>query len=418
LSIPRCRLVVAIAIVAACVTPSATPAQQSRGSSAVPGARTAALDRRKLAALQAAIAEVEAGRRSTPLIAEAAGGRSATVTFLATRGGGPVPRIVSDVTGWGEQPDDTFDFNAGRMARVGTTDWYFLETTVAPRARIEYLVAHGLTDYRRDPNNPREAQHRGGGPASEFVMPGYVPPEEFEDSPAMPAGRVAEDAIDSRAFGERRQLFVYTPPGYREGGNYPVAVFHGLNAHATGAGPRLLDWLIARRAIDPLVAVFADSWPRDTDEAGTALARRFLTGELLDWVASRYSITTSPGERAILGISFGAKDVLDAATCANVYDRVGLLIPGRRLKPADITAFVGQRERRLQVAILAGRYDAPNLPTARRVQQVLTAAGHSVDYIEVPEGHNPSTWCNHLRAVLVSLFGTTPHDGVPPASGR
>jgi len=28
-----------------------------------------------------------------------------------------------------------------------------------------------------------------------------------------------------------------------------------------------------------------------------------------------------------------------------------------------------------------------------------------VDYLEVPEGHTPRTWRNHLREVLVSLFG-------------
>jgi len=53
-------------------------------------------------ALEAAIAEIEAGRKTTPLIAEPTAGGDATVTFLARRTGGRVPRIVPDVTGWGE----------------------------------------------------------------------------------------------------------------------------------------------------------------------------------------------------------------------------------------------------------------------------------------------------------------------------
>jgi enterochelin esterase-like enzyme len=58
------------------------------------------------------------------------------------------------------------------------------------------------------------------------------------------------------------------------------------------------------------------------------------------------------------------------------------------------------------VAILAGQYDHANLATARGVRQALAGAGHAVDYIEVPEGHNRATWRNHMGKVLVSLFGT------------
>ena len=57
------------------------------------------------------------------------------------------------------------------------------------------------------------------------------------------------------------------------------------------------------------------------------------------------------------------------------------------------------------MAILAGRYDHANLPTARGLRQALADAGHVVNYTEVPEGHSAVTWRNHLREVLVSLFG-------------
>ncbi len=50
-------------------------------------------------ALDAAIAKIEAGRRTTPLIDAGAAGGDATVTFLAKRAGGAAPRVVSDVTG-------------------------------------------------------------------------------------------------------------------------------------------------------------------------------------------------------------------------------------------------------------------------------------------------------------------------------
>ncbi len=87
------------------------------------------------------------------------------------------------------------------------------------------------------------------------------------------------------------------------------------------------------------------------------------------------------------------------------FGRAGLLIPGRRLTRDDLGAFVGRTDRRLHVTILAGRYDAANLATAEATRSVLEGAGHAVDFIEVPEGHNASTWRNHLADVFVSLFG-------------
>ncbi|MFZ5789027.1 MAG: alpha/beta hydrolase [Acidobacteriota bacterium] len=359
--------------------------------------------------LARAIAEVEAGRKSTPLVSQPVEGGEVTVTFLVESPGGRVPRIVSDVTGWGERvADGSFDMGAGAMARVGRSDWYRLETRVASAARVEYLTVPGEGDYRVDPHNPRRSEFHASGPVSEFVAPGYVPPREFTDAPSTPAGALAESAIDSRALGGFRRVVVYTPPGYPRAGSYPVAVFHsGWSAAREGQAPRVLDWLIAHGEIEPIVAVFLESHrPGDPDFRAGEPMRTFLVDEVPAWVASRYRVGGRAGERALLAISFGARDALDAALAPErAYGRLGLLIPGRRLTPADIEAAAARRGRRLRVAILAGLYDGANLATARGVREALSAAGHDVAYLEVAEGHNPSTWRNHLGDVLVSLLG-------------
>lgn len=368
-------------------------------------------------ALEAAISEIEAGRKTTPLIGEPTAGGDVRVTFLAKRMGGPAPRIVSDVTGWGEGPDGAFDVTAGTMTRVGRTDWYSLQANVAPRARIEYLLAYGLTDYRLDPHNPRQAAgpQLGGLPASECVMPSYLPPPEFADSPASPAGRITEATVESPVLRGSWRLIVYTPAGYRDDGDYPVAVFLDLRS---GQVSRVLDWLIAHQAIEPIVAVFVGPKSRGDYLTGAPL-RTFLTDELPTWMASRYGVSRSAGKRAIIGISFGAKDALDVAISsggaarqatalgrqANAFGLLGLLLPGRRIDRADINAIAERRNLHLRVAILAGQYDRANVATARSLRQALAGAGHTVDYTEVPEGHSAVTWTYHLRVVLVSLFG-------------
>jgi enterochelin esterase-like enzyme len=196
---------------------------------------------------------------------------------------------------------------------------------------------------------------------------------------------------------------VYTPAGAGSAGDHPVAVFLDLR---TDPISRVLDWLIARGDIPAIAAAFVGPRARgDTSCSGAPLAE-FVTGRLLPWLRSRHGVAGSADARAILAISYGAKDALEIALRdPRAFRRLGLLIPGRRISRTDIGTIAGYRDARLRVAILAGRYDQANLPTARGLRQALTDAGHAVDYLEVPEGHSAVTWRNHLRGVLVSLFG-------------
>jgi enterochelin esterase family protein len=382
------------------------------------------------ATIDAAIREVEAGRKTTPLISGPTASGDFIATFLARSPGGEVPRIVSDATGWGENAvDNTFDFSVGRMTRVGRTDWYSFEARIAPRARIEYFVVHGR-DYRLDPHNPRQAQLRAGGPVSEFVTPGYQPPEEVPDASSVPAGKTVEVTVESRALGGSRRVIVYTPPGYRADGLYPLAVFQfGVSLVESDAGPRasadqaaapaiepdvaprLLDQWIAQQVIQPIVALFVEPhrYGNQLDyEVRAEAVRAFFTRDLLAWAALRYGVTQNADERALLAVSAGAEAALDAALSSpRAFGRLGLLIPGRRVRPPSLDALVGPGSGRLQVAILAGRYDQANLPTAEKLRQALLDGGHAVDYILVAEGHTRATWRNHVRDVLASLFGTS-----------
>jgi enterochelin esterase-like enzyme len=367
---------------------------------------------REKTTLNAAIADVEAGRTTTPLVGRPDASGDVTVTFLVKDGSGRVPRIVSDVTGWGEQADGGFSFDTGRMRRIGGTAWYSLDVKIAPGSRVEYLVAHGQMDYQPDPLNPRRAPMHPDNPVSELVTPGYRPPQAFVDPPATPAGTVRDVAVESRALGGPRHVRVYTPPGHRRDGDYPLAVFYyGTNMVQRGEVPRVIDYLVARRTIEPILAVFADP-DAPGDSTRERAMRTFFTGELPMWMASRFGATRDPVRRAIVGMSFGAKGALDAALGPpGPFGLVGLLIPGRA---ADVEAIRTGHRRQLRVAVVAGRYDGPNLSTARRIRQALLDAGDNVDYIEASEGHNPATWRNHMSEMLVSLFGPGRRGSPPP----
>jgi hypothetical protein len=99
---------------------------------------------------------IDEGKVSVPVV------RGNQVTFFAEGDGGLSPRLVSDLTGWGERPDGTFDFNVGKMHLIGGTNWYSLTANADAAARIEYLYSYGAGDYRLDPRNPRKAPRVGG----------------------------------------------------------------------------------------------------------------------------------------------------------------------------------------------------------------------------------------------------------------
>ena len=121
------------------------------------------------------------------------------------------------------------------------------------------------------------------------------------------------------------RLIVYTPPGYRDDGNYPVAVFLDLRS---GQVSRVLDWLIVHQALEPIVAVFAGPNSRRNDCPAGAAMRALLTDGLPTRMVSRSGVSRSAGKRAIIGISFGAKDAPDAAISSGgapnaPFDRLG-----------------------------------------------------------------------------------------------
>ena len=262
-------------------------------------------------------------------------------------------------------------------------------------------IAYGQTDYRLDPHNQRRSAgpEFGGAPASEFVTSGYQPPQEFEGPPPSPAGTVSESAIDGPC-----KVLVYAPPGHARSGAYPTAIILDLRS---GPASRVLDYLIARGDIPPIVAAFVGPKAFGDERCSGAALAEFVSGPLLAQLGSRYGAAGRAESRAILG------DLLPREGRARHRlaqpERVrqhGPVNPGPEDWPRQhIEAVAGRRGCPLRITILAGRYDHANLPTARGLREALTGAGHVVNYVEVPEGHTAVTWRNHLREVLVTLFG-------------
>jgi enterochelin esterase family protein len=155
-------------------------------------------------------------------------------------------------------------------------------------------------------------------------IPGTPPnPWDWQD---VPHGTVHQHDYESKALGRRRELVVYTPPGYEQSIaadatlRYPLLVLqHGSgDNHLTwvvhGKAHWILDSLIAANRARPMIVVMLDGHPLGRSERGgppsrrgaaTEAFRRELFEDALPLVESLYRVRAEPKDWAIAGLSMG-----------------------------------------------------------------------------------------------------------------
>jgi len=174
-----------------------------------------------------------------------------------------------------------------------------------------------------DPSNPTL---KPGRDLQRSILHIPATPPAVWDWQDVPHGTVHQHGYASKVAGRRRELWVYTPPGY-EGNSatkYPLLVLlHGSgDNHKTwvehGKAHWILDNLLAQGKARPIVVVMLDGhtlgvWPRG-DESKRAAAmeafRRELLEEGLPLVESLYRVEKDAAHRAIAGLSMGGGQAL------------------------------------------------------------------------------------------------------------
>jgi enterochelin esterase family protein len=351
--------------------------------------------------------------------------RGATIeTFITTRGGTPIienqtqvvflvqdvngetPRIVGDFNNWaaGTNGQDT---TIGVPTRIEGTDWSTLETSVYTNARAEYVLLFER-ETRPDPHNPRVVPSFAGV-KSEIRMPLWVAQPEIDDRSPVPEGAVAAETIASRALGEPRRVWFYTPPGYEASQDWlPVVyVLDGGSYVERMDVPGLLNRLIARKAIPPLIGVFVEPARRQEEYSRSPGWRAFMATELVPLVDKRFRTVPAPDHRVILGSSLSAYGAVDLAVeHSSVFGLCAALAPPVQT-PTIITNQVKGREaiRSVRFFVMAGTYDAM-ADGARRLRTALDIGTGAVTYLEVPEGHSTETFRGHIDDALKALLVT------------
>jgi enterochelin esterase family protein len=253
------------------------------------------------------------------------------------------------------------------------------------------------------------------------------------------------EVLWSDVLGNDRKVFFYKPGGYAESPAepYPLLIFPASYISQVRL-PVILDHLIARRRIPPVVAVFvgfpshAGGGNKQDEEAGGGPEfGDFIAGELLPWVRERVNVTKDPRQVVIGGASAGGHS---AACVALLHpDAIGAVIAqsgafwrglggtaalwgdpardegregfARLAATSPLAAHEGTPVRfwltigRLESGAAFSADSVSMLHASRHVRDVLQAKGYPVTLRETSGGHDPYNWEASLPEALETLLG-------------
>ncbi len=312
--------------------------------------------------------------------------------------------------------------SAQPLQRIEGTDLWFLHMQLPDESRLEYkyeLVKGPEREWILDPWNPRMA-HDPFGTNSVCHSHGYQRPEwTFPDSSAR-QGSLDGFSLRSRTLGGVRHFRVYVPARFRRRRRYPLLLVHdGEDFLRYAQLKTVLDNLIGRYEVAPLIAVFLQPGDRLREYGADDRHARFLADELVPALERKYPLLPDPAARGLMGASFGAVASLFAATqYPGLFGRL-LLQSGsfafadigghKRGREFDPVAAFDNRYRRNparvseRVFVSCGTYE-PLIYENRSLIPQLQRTGMDVRYVETRDGHNWENWRDRCRDAFSWLF--------------
>ena len=328
------------------------------------------------------------------------------------------------------------------MSHVDGTDVWDQTVRVDRSSRFSYSIApnYRSTDPRfggtgqYDPLNRRSSVTRG---SSILEAPG-APDETWVRTAAAVEGSVTSHRLDSAILKGRRELMVYTPPGYAPSrGPYPLVILFDGPAYArrpasTAAGdgwemtigaPAAMDNLIAARRIRPAVVVMVGYSPDGArSELDLPVYPDVIAKELLPWIRSRYAVSANSRDVVIGGYSAGG--TVGARTAMRYPALFGNVLMQSAV-PRPPQSLIGGPSAGLRFYYDQGIYEdgiwgnagrpgelpyatamqIPQTVNSRRSRDVAEAKGYDVIYRETGGDHDDNHWRGTLAEALIALLG-------------
>jgi enterochelin esterase family protein len=191
--------------------------------------------------------------------------------------------------------------------------WTLAIGPLAPDMYQYHLVVDGVRI--ADPNNSIAA-FTAMPPYSHLVVHGDGP--AYYDARNVPHGAVTRHVYHSSVTGGERELYVYSPPGYKRSKRYPVLYLMGGSGELAsnwiydGRANFILDNLLAEGKAVPMLLVVPNNQVVHRNDPNHA-ARTFklfeaeLRNHVIPLVESLYSARRDPHARALAGLSMGGR---------------------------------------------------------------------------------------------------------------
>jgi len=306
--------------------------------------------------------------------------------------------LAGDATGWAPK--------AGFIRLPGTTLWYYSAFYPAD-SRLDYKLVINGVNWILDPKNTHTCLS-GMGNNSELRMPEYIAPPETQYYKDIPHGSTYDTVFQSQLLENGRLVRIYLPPGYQVSkGPYPVILFHdGLDYYNLAQTNNILDYLIDKQIIEPVIALFVPAVERSSEYAGAKMEKfsGFITTELMPVISSHYPISKDPAKRAMAGASDGGNISLFIGM--NHPDLFGKI----SAQSSDVitviqSTFTTSPKLNLALYIDIGVYDIGLLiPMVHGLRDILREKGYNYQFREWHEGHSWGNWKAHLKWPLVQFF--------------
>lgn len=246
----------------------------------------------------------------------------------------------------------------------------------------------------------------------------------------VPHGAISKRYYYSKVLKQTRRMHVWTPAGFEKSKKkLPVLyLIHGGGDNDTawstiGCAGAILDNLLAEGKIEPMLVVM----PNGTIETENILDRvplfkKDLMEEIIPFIESNYKVCNEASQRAIMGLSMGGLETLEAITNHHeAFDYIGVLSSGwwiadswkkkrgtvdnkqERISKLNAIAEDFNKSVKLLYFTQGGKEDIA-YDNGMETQKLFDEAGIKYKYSESPGGHSWIVWRKNLWDIAPLLF--------------
>jgi enterochelin esterase-like enzyme len=229
--------------------------------------------------------------------------------------------------------------------------------------------------------------------------------------------------VASTLHNARREMYVYTPPGYEKGTeSYPVFyLIHGGGESAgswstVGRANDILDNLLAEGKAKPMIIVMPSGWTPLGRQVMTADATKDpfndeMMKDIIPFMESHYRVKADPEDRALGGLSMGGIQTLNIGLHNLGTFRYLVVMSSGWISDADRQFFYTHEAARIptyntQLKLFWWGWGQTDIarPNAMLVTEHLKSMGVHLETMETPDGHEWKNWRLYLHETAPKLF--------------